>query len=51
MLIFFVSWPEGLSYDRRIRSSVEHLATSISGIAYYPRLKGIAYMTLLIRLV
>jgi hypothetical protein len=51
MLIFFVSWPEGLSYDRRIRSSVKHLATSISGITYYPRLKGITYRTLLIGLV
>jgi hypothetical protein len=37
---FFVSSPEGLSYDRITRSSVAHLATSISGIAYYPRLKG-----------
>ena len=37
---FFISWPEGLSYDRITRSSVEHLATNISGIAYYPRLKG-----------
>lgn len=25
------------------RSLVEHLATNISGITYYPRLKGVTY--------
>jgi hypothetical protein len=48
---FFLSWPEGLSYDRITRSFVAHLAINTSGIAYYPRLKGTAYRTLLIGLV